>query len=31
MEMGFMLGIIGLTALFILVYLIIMLLRGDKQ
>ena len=31
MEMGFMLGIIGLTALFILVYLIIILLRGDNN
>lgn len=29
--MGFMLGIIGITALCILVYLIIILLRGDEQ
>lgn len=29
--MGMMLGIIGLTAAFILGYLIIMLMRGDKQ
>ena len=29
--MGMMLGIIGLTAAFILGYLILMLMRGDKQ
>lgn len=29
--MGMMLGIIGITALFILVYLIITLLRGDNN
>lgn len=29
--MGLMLGMIGITALFILVYLIIILLRGDEQ
>lgn len=29
--MGLMLGIIGVTALFILAYLIIILLRGDNN
>jgi len=29
--MGLMLGMIGLTALFLLGYLVVILLRGDKQ
>lgn len=29
--MSLMLGMIGITAVFILAYLIIILLRGDKQ
>ena len=29
--MGLMLSVIGATALFLLVYLVVTLLRGDKQ
>lgn len=29
--MSVLLGVIGLTAVFLLVYLVIILMRGDKQ